>query len=155
MKALSIQQPWATLVVQGCKHIETRTWPTYYRGPLLIQASSRFRKPQWDLCREPPFQECLAAAGVQRLRDLPLGCVVGTVNLIDCVPVSDLGDELELRERCFGDFRDGRYAWLLADPLACTPCRCVGQLGLFDVADEIFSKTGLPRHRASAVISQP
>jgi hypothetical protein len=155
MKALSILQPWASLVVHGHKRIETRSWPTHHRGPLIIHAGGRFRKRQWDLCRESPFQECLAAAGLQRLRDLPLGCVVGMVNVLDCVPVSDLAGELDRRERCFGDYRDGRYAWLLADAMAlAAPLRCAGQLGLFEVADEIFSETGLPRRRASAVVSQ-
>jgi activating signal cointegrator 1 len=154
MKALSIQQPWASLIVQGCKRVETRSWFTHYRGPLVIHAGSRFRKPQWDLCKETPFQECLAAADLHRLRDLPLGCVVGVVTMIDCVPVSDLADTLDLRERCFGDFSDGRYAWLFADPLPCAPVRWVGQLGLFDVADEFFLEIGLPRGRATSVVSQ-
>jgi hypothetical protein len=38
MKALSLTQPWASLVVAGAKKLETRSWPTYYRGPLLIHA---------------------------------------------------------------------------------------------------------------------
>jgi hypothetical protein len=154
MKALSIQQPWASLVVHGCKRVETRSWFTHYRGPLVVHAGSRFRKPQWDLCREAPFQECLAAAELHRLRDLPLGCVVGMVHLVDCVPVSDLADALGVRERCFGDFRDGRYAWMLADAMAlATPRRCVGQLGLFEVAEEIFLETGLPHGHDTPVVS--
>jgi len=36
--SLSIRQPWAWLIVQGHKPIENRTWPTTYRGPLLIHA---------------------------------------------------------------------------------------------------------------------
>ncbi len=39
MKTLSLLQPWATLVVMGVKQIETRSWRTDYRGPLLIHAS--------------------------------------------------------------------------------------------------------------------
>ena len=154
MKALSIQQPWAILVVHGHKRVETRSWPTHYRGPLLIHAGSRFRKPQRELCRESPFQGCLATAGVQRLRDLPLGCVLGTVALVDCLPVSDLAADLDPRERCFGDYSDGRYAWLFADPVAFAPVRCVGQLGLFFVADDIFCEIGLPRRRDSVVMSR-
>ncbi|TKY81796.1 ASCH domain-containing protein [Pectobacterium polonicum] len=41
MKALSIRQPWAWLIVNGYKDIENRTWNTKYRGPVLIHASSR------------------------------------------------------------------------------------------------------------------
>lgn len=39
MKALTLRQPWASLIAQGKKTIETRTWYTHYRGPLLIAAS--------------------------------------------------------------------------------------------------------------------
>ena len=154
MKALSIQQPWASLVVHGCKRIETRSWLTHYRGPLVVHAASRFRKPQWDLCREFPFRECLAAAGLHRLRDLPLGCVVGMASLVDCVPVADLAGDFNRHERFFGDYSDGRHAWVFAEPVASTtPLRCVGQLGLFEVAEELFAETGLPRRRASTVVS--
>lgn len=41
MKAISIRQPWAWLIVNGFKDIENRTWDTKYRGPVLIHASSR------------------------------------------------------------------------------------------------------------------
>lgn len=40
MKVLSIRQPWAWLIVNGHKDVENRTWDSYYRGPLLIHASS-------------------------------------------------------------------------------------------------------------------
>ena len=40
MKALTVKNPWATLIAQGKKTIETRTWATNYRGPLLICAST-------------------------------------------------------------------------------------------------------------------
>jgi len=45
MKALSIKYPWVTLIAQGKKNIEIRTWQTQYRGPLLICAS---KKPTFD-----------------------------------------------------------------------------------------------------------
>jgi hypothetical protein len=41
MKIISIRQPWASLIVSGIKDIENRTWPTRYRGPVLIHASQR------------------------------------------------------------------------------------------------------------------
>jgi hypothetical protein len=42
MKAISIRQPWAWLIVNGMKDIENRTWKTNYRGQLFIHASSKF-----------------------------------------------------------------------------------------------------------------
>jgi ASCH domain len=41
MKIISIRQPWAGLIVSGLKDVENRTWPTRYRGPILIHASQR------------------------------------------------------------------------------------------------------------------
>jgi len=45
MKIISIRQPWAALIVSGIKDVENRTWPTRYRGQLLIHAS-RTRRHQ-------------------------------------------------------------------------------------------------------------
>ena len=42
MKALSVRQPWAHLIVTGIKRVENRFWETPYRGPLLIHAASRW-----------------------------------------------------------------------------------------------------------------
>lgn len=39
MMALSVRQPWASLIVAGIKRVENRTWTTDYRGPLLVHAS--------------------------------------------------------------------------------------------------------------------
>ncbi len=55
MKALSLLQPWATLVVIGVKQIETRSWSTAYRGPLLIHASKG--KAGKIFAHEPPFKK--------------------------------------------------------------------------------------------------
>jgi hypothetical protein len=41
MKAITLWQPWATLLAVGCKHMETRSWPTKYRGEILIHASKK------------------------------------------------------------------------------------------------------------------
>lgn len=132
MKALSIRQPWASLVVHGCKRIETRSWQTLYRGPLAIHAAGRRSRAERDRCREQPFARALAAAGIAGPGALPAGAVVGIVTLCDCVPVSDIADQLDAPERCLGDYGAGHYAWLLGDPIAlAVPLPCAGQLGLF------------------------
>lgn len=41
MKALSIKQPWAALIVHGFKPVENRDWHCNYRGPLLIHAGKQ------------------------------------------------------------------------------------------------------------------
>jgi hypothetical protein len=42
MKALSIRQPWAWLIVHGVKDVENRTWRTNFRGRFLVHAGMRF-----------------------------------------------------------------------------------------------------------------
>ncbi len=48
MKALSIKQPWAAAIATGLKTIETRTWKTKYRGPILIVAGRSCDKVMMD-----------------------------------------------------------------------------------------------------------
>lgn len=115
MKTLSLLQPWASLVVMGAKTIETRSWQTAYRGPLLIHAS--LGKKASVLCHQPPFNTYITA-----FDDLPFGAIIGSVTLKDIVPVEQLQLSAEklaaltLEEKAFGDYK-GRYAWLLADPV--------------------------------------
>jgi hypothetical protein len=63
MKALSVMQPWATLIALGAKHIETRSWATSHRGQLAIHASSRMNRVALLNLREPLIQEALTAGG--------------------------------------------------------------------------------------------
>jgi len=46
MKAISLWQPWATLISIGAKRIETRSWETLYRGSIVIHAAKRWSKDQ-------------------------------------------------------------------------------------------------------------
>lgn len=48
MKAITVLQPWATLLVTGKKHIETRSWKTNYRGEILIHAGKK--DPLFGFC---------------------------------------------------------------------------------------------------------
>jgi hypothetical protein len=41
MKALTVKQPWASLIVEGIKNIENRTWKTNFRGRILIHAATQ------------------------------------------------------------------------------------------------------------------
>jgi activating signal cointegrator 1 len=59
MKALSLTQPWATLVAIGAKCIETRTWHTFYTGTVAIHASKGFPRDARVRCGQPPFIEHL------------------------------------------------------------------------------------------------
>lgn len=133
MKAITIIQPWATLIAVGEKRFETRGWQTKHRGLLAIHAGM---KVDLDACKEPEISAALArhdyTAG-----NLPTGVVLAITQIKECwkivrldwqakiAPVqlnaSDgrrrlwagyLGDD---KEFLFGNYDDGRYAWELED----------------------------------------
>jgi hypothetical protein len=81
MKIISIRQPWAGLIVSGLKDVENRTWPTRYRGPILIHASQR---PD-DISRGDIDRRF----GVSPPSRQPLGGVIGIADLVDCVRTHD------------------------------------------------------------------
>lgn len=123
MKALSLCQPWATLVMIGAKKIETRSWRTSYRGLLGIHASKGYPKSAEHFCWDDPFRSALRRGGYDWTHgalfnafELPLGCLLGTVQLVDCVPVEYVRPTISSDEYAFGDYSDGRFAWKLEDP---------------------------------------
>jgi len=118
MKALSIRQPWAWLIVRGFKPVENRDWFTSYRGQLLIHAAKTYDEdtdPQWleRMYGGPlPPREFFA-----RLQ----GGIVGTADLTDCTRAHP------------SPWFFGKYGFVLdnARPLPFMPCR--GFPGMFDV----------------------
>ena len=119
MKALTLTQPWATLVALGHKAVETRSWRTSYRGPIAIHAAKGF--PAYART----FAEEERAIGRLPLR-IPRGAIVCTIDLVNCRPTEDVALHLSGLERHLGDYTPGRWAWLfdpaslrtLNDPLA-------------------------------------
>jgi hypothetical protein len=112
MKAISLWQPWATLVALGVKQFETRHWTTNHRGPLAIHAAKRPAlrgELNMDILNE------LENAGFEHLAQLPYGCIVCTVTLAAVYP-TDQAVTLpffDSREYSFGNYAPGRYAWRL------------------------------------------
>ena len=135
MKAISLWQPWASLWVHGDKINETRGWYTNYRGPLYVHAAKRFQAGERELCLEEPFKTCLGRY-YAKLRDIPLGCIIGEVHLCDCVPVERIRDSLTAQEYAFGNYSDGRFAWITNSRIARRlPVPYRGRQGFFDVGD--------------------
>jgi hypothetical protein len=142
IKALSILQPFASLIVLGAKHYETRSWTTDYRGSLAIHASKRLLEKWLMLCLQEPAHSVLRAAGYRFSTDLPRGLILGTVDLLDCIPVEQLQSAIQegrlpdftAQELLLGDYRPGRYAWRLGNPrLLTVPAAATGRLRLFEV----------------------
>lgn len=147
MKALSLLQPYASLIAVGAKKIETRSWSTKYRGPLAIHASKKLADDQSHLCVKEPFYSILTQAGLSIRRsvviydkvwaDLPLGSVIATCNLVNCINMtpefigrvkSAKGYEID-----FGVYEVGRFAWILENVQPLTePITAKGALSLWE-----------------------
>ena len=128
MKALTLTQPWATLMALRAKTIETRSWWTSYRGELVIHAAKGFPKWAREICDEPEFAEALSGwdAG-----SLPLSMGLCIVRLVECVPTQDV--KPSTKELCFGDYTFGHYAWLTEYVMPLPPGEPVrGALGLWE-----------------------
>lgn len=140
MRVLSLTQPWASLVCLGAKHFETRSWKSWYSGPLLIHASKAY--PRWakELEKDDPFYSALRSHGVY---DPALSCghIVGRVELTHCLRTEDVRDSLDEKELAFGDYADGRFAWRLENPsFLPKPILAKGALGLWEFdLDEHYS----------------
>lgn len=162
LKALSLWQPWASLVAEGVKTIETRHWSTRYRGPLAIHATKQPVMPGERVGDYKAVQDADCPPGVgsflvrwtehepldptEKWHWMPLGAVVATCTLVDVVPteklywtdlwsrwawqgpggspvyppqvdprVHELPVVVPVKQRPFGDYTPGRFAWLLAD----------------------------------------
>lgn len=143
MKAITIKQPWATLIALGLKEFETRSWATKYRGPIAIHAGKSVDK---EAFRDPAIYRALCKKGIKQLKDLPTGAVIATAQLIECHQVTkdyyDLHAEpraatdkervIEGDEWWFGNYEGGRFAWQLADVKAIEPVQAKGQLSLWN-----------------------
>ena len=146
MKAITLYQPWASLVASGAKTVETRSWSTPYRGPLAIHAAVAPMRSARDVhglagcfCPgEGGIPEALVSA-FEIAETCPVhgalvsevqGCIVATCVLDDVVTAETLrGDP-------YGDFSPGRFAWLLRAVQALSmPVPVRGRQGLWEWDD--------------------
>jgi hypothetical protein len=129
MKALSIQQPWASMIALGYKRVENRSWDTKHRGPTLIHAGKSFDAAGWSWIVDNASvlgvpQEALEITPV----NFPSGGIIGMVNL-HAVTHTD-------SYRPDGRWFFGPYGFWMKDAckLPFQPLR--GQLGFFEVPNE-------------------
>lgn len=150
MKAISLWEPWASLIRTGAKTIETRSWSTHYRGELLICAAKGGlpRCEVQDYLSLRGFQDGLfpllgqnalpVEAGRQQVTvdHLLFGKAVAIVELVDCRPTVDLSDDEIGNDRPFGDFTPGRFAWFLKMVRNdFKPFHITGSQGFFEIGD--------------------
>ena len=104
MKALSFRQPWAELILQGRKTMDLRTYNTRYRGVLAVHASQTV---ETEMCAEHDLNP----------GNLNAGGVVGTVTLLDVIPLDEATYNEHLDAHLAGRrWREGLYGWILAHP---------------------------------------
>ncbi|MCK4761959.1 MAG: ASCH domain-containing protein [Candidatus Aminicenantes bacterium] len=87
MKALSIQQPWAWLIVNRIKPIENRTWKTPYSGPVLIHAGKKVDRQGYDWVLET-FKNHEFIKTMPTLEKMPTGGVIGASYIYTCTKIS-------------------------------------------------------------------
>ncbi len=114
MKALSIRQPWASLIIEGHKDTENRTWGTDWRGRFLVHASQRFDHAGYM------WVESEIGLSLPAPSSYIAGAIIGSVNLDDIVGIAD------------SPWAIGPLCWLLSDPRPCKPIPYKGRLGFYE-----------------------
>lgn len=144
MKAITIIQPWATLIALGEKQFETRSWFTKHRGELAIHAGKKIDR---EVCEVPEIKTALKRHGYTA-DSLPIGAIVAIGNLTECWSIgtdyqsgmsllyngTDGQDKrVSLKEEKFGFYYPGRYAWEMSDVNRLPePIPAKGQQGLWN-----------------------
>ena len=138
MKALSIRQPWAWLILHAGKDIENRSWNSHFRGPFLIHAAAGMTRKEYDNAVQ--FWRVLGSwreAGCKLVPDvsippfeeLPRGGIVGVSFVVDC------------RDHWFDPWFTGEYGFFLDQkktrPLDFLPMK--GMLGFFETGKDLRS----------------
>ncbi|WP_338568843.1 ASCH domain-containing protein [Pseudomonas canadensis] len=129
MKALSIRQPWAWLILHGGKDIENRTWHTKHRGRFLVHASAGCTRKQWAEAVSFALEAGLIKhpGEVPPINELLRGGIIGSVDLVDSVDTS--GSAWYMGEKAF----------VLRDPKPLPFTHLKGRLGFFEVPDELVT----------------
>ena len=125
MKALSIRQPWAWLILQGGKDIENRSWPTKFRGRVLVHAAKGMTLKEYDeavdIVKQINPQIIVPSLPLQR------GGIIGSVEIVDCVRQSE------------SPWFFGPCGFVLRDPKLLPFRPLKGALGFFNVSDEVMA----------------
>lgn len=125
VKVITIKQPWASLIAEGYKEFEFRTWKTKYRGEILIHAGKGIDKE--------------AMMRFKHLNlDYPIGKIIARAKITDCVYVDNdfidkmyNKDPLVYRGIKYNDNWNG-YGFKIEDVVKINPIDVNGKLSLWD-----------------------
>ncbi|BAW27543.1 hypothetical protein [Pseudomonas putida] len=139
MKALAIKQPWAWMIIRPdltgvmarkiatasgeIKDLENRTWHTNFRGRFLVHASKGLTRQEYWTAYDFAVHLGVIAPPMEELQR---GGIIGSVELVDSVDDSD------------SDWYMGEKGFVLRDPRPLPFIPLKGQLGFFDVPDEVL-----------------
>lgn len=123
MKVLTIREPWASLIINGYKKYEFRSWKTNYRGKILIHAGLSLEKNNAIKFKEYNLE-------------YNLGAIIGEATIVDCILVNDEFSKslLEINPLVYAMSKHARkYAWKLENVIKYDkPIYCKGKLGLWN-----------------------
>lgn len=148
MKALSIKQPWASLIVHGIKDIENRTWKTNFRGRIYVHASGKpanepyqiFTDDQWKSIEEKRHDFFVFHSYTE------LSQIIGEIEIVDCV-INHSSIWAEKTEGVTAGnqffYKKPIYNWVLANPVLYEkPIPAKGKLSLWEPDFEIVECIG-------------
>jgi hypothetical protein len=145
MKVITIKQPWASIIIEGIKDIENRTWKTKYRGKILIHASAKQIKTK-DIIF--PSNDVWLRNVPDNIREMAFfnknitSAIIGSVEIVDCV----VNHPSIWAEKSNFDAYDDEaqsniiYNWVLANPIKFTePIPAKGKLSLWDYPEILIT----------------
>ncbi len=116
LKAISVSQPWAWLIANGYKDLETRTRATEYRGPVLIHANQNM-----DSMKFTVRDTLIGKFGIKDLaEEYDTGGIIGVVDIVDCVKTSKSPWH-----------KKGTWSYVFANPRVLPYLECKGSAGFF------------------------
>ena len=127
MKVLTIKEPWATLIIEGYKKYEFRSWKTKYRGKILIHAGMSIEKDMLERFKEYDLS-------------YSKGAIIGEAEIVDCILVDkEFNKKLrKINKTVYGKSNHVEtYAWKLENIVKYDePIYIKGQLGLWNYNKE-------------------
>lgn len=117
MKALSLKQPFAELILQGKKKIELRKWNTNFRGEFLIHAS------------KIPYKKAMEEFGFD---NLPCGYIVGKAKLIDVKKYGNKKEHDKDKKLHLASNKWGNYGFVLKNVKRMNKIPCKGKLNFWE-----------------------
>jgi hypothetical protein len=169
--AISIRQPWAHLIASGWRPVELRSWPTKFRGTIAIHAGTSYSDMSDyvyafltnlhpDLLAHMESFDGNVEAGigsdpvkrgkaVNPASQFHFGAIIGTVDIIDCLPVAEAFEVIETTQKANGEpscrihpcdwvKTDSGYVWLLQNAkIFKSPIPAKGKLQIFALTDEL------------------